>query len=184
MTDILKDEAEILNGVEELLLVTDKVTEAQSTEEVTRGEKTEAGNTEGRQTKAAVTNKKQWSRRLVIVTGDKGGVGKSTFARGLAQTYLDIKKEFLAFDADISNSHLSRFYGDQCLVRELDFATDNANYVIVKNQHFDTRFKEYKQLIQQTYKLFVDNQQTLAACQDENRLKGYCLIQMQKNKKN
>ncbi|MEH2160364.1 MAG: DUF6753 family protein [Nostoc sp.] len=36
----------------------------------------------------------------------------------------------------------------------------------------------------QTYKLFVDNQQTLAACQDENRLKGYCLIQMQKNKKN
>lgn len=36
----------------------------------------------------------------------------------------------------------------------------------------------------QTYKLFVDNQQTLAACQEENRLKGYCLIQMQKNKKN
>jgi hypothetical protein len=35
----------------------------------------------------------------------------------------------------------------------------------------------------QTYKLFVDNQQTLAACQEENRLKGYCLIQMQKNKK-
>ncbi|MBW4458379.1 MAG: hypothetical protein KME55_40530 [Nostoc indistinguendum CM1-VF10] len=36
----------------------------------------------------------------------------------------------------------------------------------------------------QTYKLFVENQQTLAACQEENRLKGYCLIQMQKNKKN
>ncbi|QFS52610.1 DUF6753 family protein [Nostoc sphaeroides] len=35
----------------------------------------------------------------------------------------------------------------------------------------------------QTYKLFVDNQQTLAACQEENRLKGYCLIQMQKNRK-
>ncbi|MHC0067802.1 DUF6753 family protein [Nostoc sp. UIC 10890] len=35
----------------------------------------------------------------------------------------------------------------------------------------------------QTYKLFVDNQQTLTACQEENRLKGYCLIQMQKNKK-
>lgn len=35
----------------------------------------------------------------------------------------------------------------------------------------------------QTYKLFVENQQTLAACQEENRLKGYCLIQMQKNKK-
>lgn len=35
----------------------------------------------------------------------------------------------------------------------------------------------------QTYKLFVENQQTLAACQEENRLKGYCLIQMQKNRK-
>ena len=131
MRDILNDEAEILNGVEELLLVTDETTEAESTEDiqqmpeaVTAGENAEAGNTVLPQIKAAVTKKKQWSRRLVIVTGDKGGVGKSTFARGLAQTYLDIKKEFLAFDADISNSHLSRFYGDQCLVRELDFFTE------------------------------------------------------------
>ncbi|MEH2435076.1 MAG: hypothetical protein V7K25_12625 [Nostoc sp.] len=131
MTDILNDEAEILNGVEELLLVTDETTEAESTEDiqqmpeaVSAGEKTEAGNTVLPQTKTTVSNKKQWSRRLVIVTGDKGGVGKSTFARGLAQTYLDMKKEFLAFDADISNSHLSRFYGDKCLVRELDFFTE------------------------------------------------------------
>ncbi|BDI20533.1 hypothetical protein ANSO36C_63350 (plasmid) [Nostoc cf. commune SO-36] len=131
MTAILNDEAEILNGVEELLLGTDETTEAERTEDVhqmpeavTTGEKTEAENTVLPQTKIAVTNKKQWSRRLVIVTGDKGGVGKSTFARGLAQTYLDMKKEFLAFDADISNSHLNRFYGDQCLVRKLDFFTE------------------------------------------------------------
>ena len=31
----------------------------------------------------------QSQRRLVIVTGDKGGVGKSTFARGLLQLYIN-----------------------------------------------------------------------------------------------
>ena len=34
MTDILNDEAEILNGVEELLLVTDETKEAESTEDI------------------------------------------------------------------------------------------------------------------------------------------------------
>ncbi|WP_190914859.1 hypothetical protein [Nostoc sp. FACHB-892] len=29
-----------------------------------------------------------------------------------------------------------------------EFATDNANYVVVKNQHFDTRFGEYQQSMQ------------------------------------
>ncbi|MEJ1937779.1 hypothetical protein WDZ92_46905, partial [Nostoc sp. NIES-2111] len=37
-------------------------------------------------------------RRLVIVTGDKGGVGKSTFARGLAQTYIDNAVKFVGLD--------------------------------------------------------------------------------------
>ncbi|WP_375511928.1 hypothetical protein [uncultured Nostoc sp.] len=49
-------------------------------------------------------------KRLVIVTGDKGGVGKSTFARGLVQTYLDKGQRFIGFDADSSNSQLLRFY--------------------------------------------------------------------------
>lgn len=40
------------------------------------------------------------SNRLVIVTGDKGGVGKSTFARGLVQTYLDKNKTFIGFDLE------------------------------------------------------------------------------------
>lgn len=67
-------------------------------------------------------------KRLVIVTGDKGGVGKSTFARGLVQTYLDKGQRFLGFDADSSNSQLSRFYGQHCHIEPLDiFKTGNID---------------------------------------------------------
>ncbi|MCC5612004.1 hypothetical protein LC612_36055 [Nostoc sp. CHAB 5834] len=61
-----------------------------------------------------------YSHRLVIVTGDKGGVGKSTFARGLVQTYLDAQQRFIGFDADSSNSQLLRFYGQYCHIEPLD----------------------------------------------------------------
>ncbi|MBD2303818.1 hypothetical protein H6G80_30155 [Nostoc sp. FACHB-87] len=61
-----------------------------------------------------------YSRRLIITTGDKGGVGKSTFTRGLLQTYLDVGKSFVGFDADISNSQLSRYYGKHCTIEKLD----------------------------------------------------------------
>ncbi|WP_196520045.1 nucleotide-binding protein [Nostoc sp. WHI] len=61
-----------------------------------------------------------YPHRLVIVTGDKGGVGKSTFARGLVQTYLDNNKTFIGFDADSSNSQLLRFYGHFCHIEPLD----------------------------------------------------------------
>lgn len=60
------------------------------------------------------------SRRLVIVTGDKGGVGKSTFSRAMIQTYLDTKQEFAAFDADMSNPQIKRFYETECTVMPLD----------------------------------------------------------------
>lgn len=66
--------------------------------------------------------------RLVIVTGDKGGVGKSTFARGLVQTYLDKGQRFIGFDADSSNSQLLRFYGRHCHIEPLDiFKTGNID---------------------------------------------------------
>ncbi|WP_375505373.1 hypothetical protein [uncultured Nostoc sp.] len=67
-------------------------------------------------------------KRLVIVTGDKGGVGKSTFARGLVQTYLDKGQRFIGFDADSSNSQLLRFYGRHCHIEPLDiFKTGNID---------------------------------------------------------
>lgn len=60
------------------------------------------------------------SRRLVIVTGDKGGVGKSTFSRAMIQTYLDTNQNFAAFDADMSNPQIKRFYDTECTVMPLD----------------------------------------------------------------
>jgi len=66
------------------------------------------------------------TRRLIIITGDKGGVGKSTFARGLAQVYLDNHTKFVGFDADISNSQLERFYGERCKIEKLNIFKDGG----------------------------------------------------------
>ncbi len=49
-------------------------------------------------------------KRVVIITGDKGGVGKSTFARGLLQLYINRGLNCLAYDSDKSNSQLYRHY--------------------------------------------------------------------------
>lgn len=82
----------------------------------------------GSEDKAKEESPEQSRKRLVIVTGDKGGVGKSTFARGLVQTYLDKGQSFLGFDADSSNSQLLRFYGQHCHIEPLDiFKTGNID---------------------------------------------------------
>lgn len=67
-----------------------------------------------------MTSQENLSRRLVIVTGDKGGVGKSTFARGLLQAWIDAKQDFVAFDADISNPQIKRFYEKECTIEPLN----------------------------------------------------------------
>ncbi len=81
---------------------------------------------------------KNYSRRLVIVTGDKGGVGKSTFARGLVQTYIDGGIRFVGFDADTSNSQLLRFYGQSCDIQHLN---------IFKSGKIDKFFDQLKKMI-------------------------------------
>jgi hypothetical protein len=86
---------------------------------------------------------KQYTRRLVIVTGDKGGVGKSTFSRALLQTYLDTNQNFAAFDADTSNPQIKRFYEDECTVSPVD---------IFKRGEADGLLDELKDLIQPTTK--------------------------------
>ncbi len=50
------------------------------------------------------------SKRLVIVHGDKGGVGKSTFARLLADYYTSHSLDWCGYDTDATNGHLLRFY--------------------------------------------------------------------------
>jgi ABC-type dipeptide/oligopeptide/nickel transport system ATPase subunit len=50
--------------------------------------------------------------RIHFVGGEKGGVGKSTLARLLAQYLIDHTVPFAAFDSDRSHGTLSRFYPD------------------------------------------------------------------------
>ena len=52
------------------------------------------------------------TKRLVIVHGDKGGVGKSTFARLLADYYTQHAPDWRGYDTDPTNGHLLRFYSD------------------------------------------------------------------------
>ncbi|MEW8015262.1 MAG: mobilization protein [Candidatus Sedimenticola endophacoides] len=50
--------------------------------------------------------------QIHLVGGEKGGVGKSTVARLLAQEFIDRKHPFAALDGDQSHGDLLRFYSD------------------------------------------------------------------------
>ncbi|MBD2535881.1 hypothetical protein H6G97_43735 [Nostoc flagelliforme FACHB-838] len=78
-------------------------------------------------------NNPEQLRRLVMVTGDKGGVGKSTFARGLAQTYIDNAVKFVGLDADNSNPHLIRFYENAANIHRLDISNSDKLDEFVDN---------------------------------------------------
>ena len=47
-----------------------------------------------------------------FIGGEKGGVGKSVVSRLLAQYYIDRKRPFSAFDADLSHGAMLRYYAD------------------------------------------------------------------------
>ncbi len=51
-------------------------------------------------------------KRIVLVTGDKGGVGKSFTSRLLLDWYLSKGEKIKAYDTDKTNSTLYRFYQD------------------------------------------------------------------------
>lgn len=50
------------------------------------------------------------SKRIILVTGDKGGVGKSSFARGLLDVYQHLGIDCRAYDSDRRNAQLIRHY--------------------------------------------------------------------------
>ncbi|MEL6159887.1 MAG: chromosome partitioning protein ParA [Cyanobacteria bacterium J06627_32] len=54
----------------------------------------------------------QNNRRVIWVTGGKGGVGKSTFARGLFDILTAAGVNVIAFDGDPTNAQLFRYYKD------------------------------------------------------------------------
>ena len=67
-------------------------------------------------------------KRLVIVVGDKGGVGKTTFSRGLLQLYINNNIPCIAYDADSRNPQLQRYYKGyhEGIVRFVDFFARGA----------------------------------------------------------
>lgn len=52
----------------------------------------------------------QQTKRVLWVTGGKGGTGKSTFARGALDTLLEAGVTVFAFDGDPENPQLHRYY--------------------------------------------------------------------------
>ncbi|MBC1218431.1 chromosome partitioning protein ParA [Nostoc sp. UCD121] len=55
-------------------------------------------------------NNSKPQKRLIIVTGDKGGVGKSTFARALFQLYINKNLPCVTYEADLRNPQLERYF--------------------------------------------------------------------------
>ena len=55
-------------------------------------------------------NQSQDNKRVIWVTGGKGGVGKSTFSRGLLDVLSNAGVNVAAFDGDPSNAQLFRYY--------------------------------------------------------------------------
>jgi len=64
-------------------------------------------------------------KRLLVITGDKGGTGKSTFARVLVDILLQQGIKLVAFDSDKRNAQLYRFYNQALAsgVARIDLAT-------------------------------------------------------------
>lgn len=55
--------------------------------------------------------KSEEQKRIILAHGDKGGVGKSTFARLLADYYEEHNISWHGYDTDNTNGHLVRFFG-------------------------------------------------------------------------
>lgn len=81
------------------------LTEIEQTGLVLENETTQ---TQGTQTQAGRSRVTQ--KRIIWITGGKGGTGKSTFARGLLHTLLTAGVTVAAFDGDPDNSQLHRYY--------------------------------------------------------------------------
>lgn len=63
---------------------------------------------------------------IVLVDGDKGGVGKSFMARALAGQLLTRRYPVHCFDGDYRNGLLERHYGKHCPVERLDLRTEEG----------------------------------------------------------
>jgi hypothetical protein len=56
------------------------------------------------------------TKRIVFVTGYKGGTGRTTFARGLLDIYQHLGMNYQAYDTDRTNPQLHRHYPEAALI--------------------------------------------------------------------
>lgn len=61
-------------------------------------------------------------KRMILVTGNKGGTGKSTFSRGLLDVYTHLGLSCHAYDSDTQNPQLFRHYDKSIGVSRIDIA--------------------------------------------------------------
>jgi hypothetical protein len=81
-----------------------------------------------------VTSSIPLQKKLVIITGDKGGTGKSTLSRGLVDIASHRGVDYVAYDSDKRNSQLYRHYQSVGSgISRLDFSTeDGADALIIQ----------------------------------------------------
>ncbi len=79
------------------------------------------------------------NKRLLVITGDKGGTGKSTFARVLVDILLQRSVKLVAFDSDKRNAQLYRFYNQavESGVHRVDIATPGGADALVNQLEAD-----------------------------------------------
>jgi hypothetical protein len=71
-------------------------------------------------------------KRLILITGDKGGTGKSTFGRGLLDTLQHRQIDCSAYDSDKRNSQLYRHYNDAGAgVKQIDITAKGGGDVLI-----------------------------------------------------
>lgn len=82
---------------------------------------------------------KKYSKHLIVITGDKGGVGKSFTARTVADHLLLQDIKFRAFDTDRTNATFCRFYPDMVECIDVDNPHD-LDQLLTELSAVDTTF--------------------------------------------
>lgn len=84
-------------------------------------------------------NQKRTNRRVTLVSGDKGGVGKSAATRGVAEFLDQNAVEYLLYDGDVVNPTLTRFFKDKSV--RLDTRTVKGFEPLINNLEHQTGYQ-------------------------------------------
>ncbi len=81
--------------------------------------------------KAKRSNRGQTQKRMILITGNKGGTGKSSFARGLLDIYHHLNIACAAYDSDTQNPQLFRHYDKSVGVSRINIAMQGGADVLL-----------------------------------------------------